>query len=170
VVSETGRIVARIRAATDDRDTAVAEYRVRQRSLLVVRHTLAITATRLDGRLVVSQIRNAAGRVLAELYVGPRGTLRLWSPRGALRARGVDVDTGIAAGPDADELRAVELRLAPTSLTVGLGGRLLTRVTNLNGPRSGATLTTRIGIDRYDGRKGSGPVQASFGDLQIGAS
>jgi hypothetical protein len=82
----------------------------------------------------------------------------------------VDLDTGIAAGPEADELRAVELRLAPTSLTVALGRRLITRVTNVNGPRSGTALTTRIGIDRYDGRAGAGPVQASFGEFVIGAS
>ncbi len=170
VIAEAGRIVARISSASDDRDTAVAEYRVRQRSLLVIRNTLAITAAHLDGRLVVTQIRNAAGRVLAELYVGPRGTLRLWSPRGALRSRGVNLDTGIAAGPEADELRTVELRLARTSLTVGLGGRLITRITSLNGPRSGTRITARVGIDRYDGRAGSGPVQASFGDLAVGAS
>lgn len=167
IVSSTrGRIVARIAAARDDRDTAVVTYRVKQRDAAVIGYRLQVVARRLTGTLVVTQLRRSNGRVLAELYVGSGGTLRLSSPAGALRRRGYDVDTGIAA----TEARKVELRLGRSSLLFGVDGRVIVRLSNLRGPPSGTGLRARIGIDRYEGRAGDGPIRAVYDELVVGSS
>jgi hypothetical protein len=108
--------------------------------------------------------------VLAELYIGVNGTLRLSSPAGALRPRRLDVDTGIAAGPGA-EPQDVELRLSGTDLQLGVSGRLIVRFANLKGPKLGTRVSVRVGIDRYDGaRPGGGTVRAVYDELIVGSS
>ena len=160
-----GRAEARIAGAADDKDTAVVEYRVRQRATTVVSHRLRVVARRLSGQLVVTQIRRRDGTILAELYAH-RGTLRLASSAGALRRQELDVETGIAVA----EARKVEMRLSRTSLLVGVDGRLIVHVADVRGPRSGTRLAVRVGIDRYQGRVGEGPVRAVYDELVVGAS
>jgi len=164
-----GRLVTRIADAADDRDTAVVTYRVRQQAATVISHRLSVFARRLTGPLVVTQLRGPEQRVLAELYVGTGGTLRLSSPAGALRPRGFDVDTGIGARPGA-EPRTVELRLTSSELQFGVSGRLIVRFGDLLGPRGGTRLIVRLGIDRYDGRPGEGPIRTLYDELVVGAS
>lgn len=168
VVSTGGRIVARVAGSADDRDTAVANYRLRQRNEIVIRQKVQLVTKRLAGPLVLAQLRDRKQRTLLELYVGPAGTLRLASPRGALRARGFDVDTGIAASPGA-EPREVEVRLGSSEVRFTLLGRLLVRLTGLDGPARGARVEARVGIERYDGARG-GPVSAVYDSLAVGTS
>ncbi len=167
------RVVARIRSA-QDRDTAVVIYRARQRTAMVIRHRLQIAAPRLSGPLVVTRIQTRSGRLLAQLYVSESGTLRLSSPRGALRNRRIDIDTGIAAGPGVDETRIVELRLSRSELLVAVAGfpgdRLVVRLSDLRGPRRGTQLVARVGIDEYHGRPGGGPVRAVLDEVLVGMS
>ena len=120
---------------------------------------------RLSGALVVTQLRSRTGRILAELYVRD-GTFRVASPPKTLRREGFDVETGIAAA----EGRTVELRLSRSSLLLGVEGRLVVRLTNLNGPRNGARLRARIGIERYEGRPEDGPVRVIHDELVVGSS
>ena len=168
VVSKDGRVVARIAGARDDRDTAVLTYQLTQRGAIVIRHRLRVLAPRLTGPLVVAQLQDAKKRTLAELYVGEGGTLRLSSPRGALRPRGFDVDTGIAAAPGA-EPRQVELRLTRDEVLFAVSGRLVVRLTDLVGPARGARVDARVGIERYEGR-GGGAVSAVYDELVVGSS
>ena len=165
VASTGGRVEVRIAGAADDKDTAVVNYRLRQRASVVISHTLRVTARRLSGPLVVTQLSRPNGRVLAELYVSG-GTLRLASPRGTLKRQGFDVETGIAAA----EARKVELRLSRNSLLLGVDGRLVVRLTNIQGPRSSARLHARVGIDRYEGDVGDGPIRAVYDELVLGSS
>jgi Polysaccharide lyase len=170
VVSPTkARFVASIAGAGDDRDTAVLTYRVKQRDAVLISHRLSVVARRLTGPLTVTQLRGPKEQVLAELNVGTGGTLRLSSPPGALRRQGFDVETGIAAGPFAEK-RTVELRLARNHLLLAVDGYLVVRLTNLDGPRRGKRLNARVGIDRYDGRAGGGPIRAVFDEPIVGAS
>ena len=168
VVSTDGRTVARVAGSDDGRDTAVMTYRVRQRSEVVIRPKVRVVAARLVGSLVLAQLRDRNQRTLLELYVGPAGTLRLASPRGALRARRFDVDTGVAAAPGA-EPREVEVRLGRTELRFTVSGRLVVRLTDLSGPARGAQVNARVGIERYDGA-GGGPVSAVYESLEVGTS
>ena len=169
-LSADGRALSSIAGPADDRDSAVLEYRVRQRATTVVSHRLSVIADRLTGPLVVTQLQGPRRRVLAELYIGVNGTLRLSSPPGALRPRRLDVDTGIAAGPGV-EPHDVELRLTGTELQLGVSGRLIVRFASLDGPKTGTPVTVRVGIDRYEGRRpGGGTVRAGYDDLVVGSS
>jgi Polysaccharide lyase len=168
VVAKGGGAVARIASARDDRDTAVLTYRVRQRDAVVLRQRLRTDAAQLAGPLVVAQLQDSRNRPLAELYVGPGGTLRLSSPKGALRPQGFDVDTGIAALPGW-ELRSLELRLESDRVLVAHAGRLIVRLDGLQGPRSGALVNVRIGVERYEGRSGR-PVSVVYDELAVGTS
>ena len=169
VVSKDGRTVARIAGAEDDRDTAVLAYTLRQRSAVVIQDKLSVVASRLTGPLVVAQIRNARDEPLVELYVGTGGTLRLASPRGALRSSGFDVDTGIAATPGADP-RPVELRLTSDGVWFAVSGRLVVRFTGLAGPARGQRVDIRVGIERYEGRRGTGGVSVVHQEAVVGRS
>jgi Polysaccharide lyase len=164
----TGGFVARIAGARDDRDTAVAEYRVPQRSVVVVRQRVRIAGVRLGGRLVISQLRTARGRLLAELSVGRGQTLHLSSPPGGLSAGGFYVDTGIAYGPGAAP-RTVELRLTPSSISAGVDGRLIVR-REVDGPRPGSVLRARLGIERYDAGSAPGRINARYEKAEVGTS
>ena len=168
VVAKEGRIVARVAGTDDDRDTAVVTYSVRQRDSIVIRHRLRVVTPRLAGPLVVAQLRDARKRTLAELYIRD-GTLRLSSQRGTLRARGFDVDTGIAAGTGA-EPRTVELRLRRNEILFATQGRLIVRLTDLAGPPSGARVDVRVGIERYDGSPRAGAVSVVYDELAVGSS
>jgi hypothetical protein len=166
---ESGRIEATIAGAADDRDTAVLIYRPRQRSRIVVSYRLRVDASRLSGPLVVAQLRGQDARLLAELYVDRRGLVRLASPAGALHRRGFNLETGIAAGPGKDE-RTMELRLSSGNLQVGVDGRLVRHFRNLKGPRRGAHVHVRLGIERYEGRAGDGPIRATLDEVIVGES
>lgn len=168
VAVDGDRVTARIPGAGDDHDTAAALYPVTQRTAVVVRHRMEIAPGSLTGPLVITQLRTSAGAVVAELYVDQRGSIRVWSPRGALRARALNADTGIPAGPGA-EVRTVELRLNRSELLVALDGRLVRRIAQLHGPRSGARLVARVGIDHYDGRD-SGGVRVVYHEVAVGSS
>jgi hypothetical protein len=168
--ASAGRARASIAGPADDRDSAVLEYRIRQRATTAVRYRLSVGANRLTGPLVVTQLRDKEGRVLTELYVGPKGTLRLSSPAGALRPRRLDVDTAVAVGPGA-EPRDLELRLSRTELHLGISGRLIVRFANVAGPKRSARVDVRVGIDRYDGaRPGGGTVRVVYDELIVGSS
>ena len=168
VVSKDGRVVARVAGADDERDAAVLTYRVRQRSAIVIRHKLRVVTSRLAGPLVVAQLQDAKKRTLAEVYAH-NGTLRLSSPPGALRRRGFDVDTGIAAGPGA-EPRPVELRLLRDEILFAAHGRLIVRLTGLSGPVKGARVDVRVGIERYEGPPRAGAVSVVYEELAVGTS
>ena len=88
------------------------------------------------------------------------------SHAGALRPQGFDLETGIAVA----EARKVELRLSRTDLLVGVDGRLIVRVRDVGGPRSGTRLAVRVGIDRYQSRVGEVPVRAVYDELVVGSS
>jgi hypothetical protein len=166
VSSTKGRVVARIVDARNNRDTAVATYRVTQRDAAVIGYRLRVVARRLTGPLIVTQLQTTDGRVLAELYVGTGGTLRLASPVGALRKRGYDIETGIAA----TEARRVELRLSSSSLVLSADGQSIVRLTGLGGPPRGTGLRARIGIDRYEGKVREGAIRAVYDELVVGSS
>ena len=123
---------------------------------------------KLVGPLVLAQLRDRHQRTLVELYVGAAGTLRLASPRGTLRGRRFDVDTGVGASPGA-EPREVEVRLGISELRVTVSGRVIVRLPGISGPARGARVDARVGIERYDGT-GGGPVSAVYDSLGVGTS
>jgi hypothetical protein len=163
-----GGILASVDGASSARDSGVVLYRIRQRRATIVRQQVQVQS-RPRGKLVVTSVQDRQERTLAQLYTDARGTLRLSSPKNALRPRGFDVDTGIAAGPIGDT-RAVELRLMRHELWLVTDGRLVVRLTNLVGPRSGQRLTVRLGIDSYEGRAGSGPIRVVQDTVGVGTS
>ena len=166
VVSQKGRVVSRIANAHDGRDTAAVTHRVRQREAAVVSYRLRIAARGLTGPLVVTQLRRGDGQVLVELYVDRDGTLRLSSPPGALRKRGVDLDTKVGVA----EAGKVELRLSRESLLLAVDERPVVRLNDLRGPERGTGLLARIGIDRYEGNLGEGPIRTVYDELVVGSS
>jgi hypothetical protein len=153
----------------DDRDTAVVVHRVSQRHEIVVSYRLRVVSGRRTGRLVVTRLEGRTGDPLVELYVTRTGLLRLSSAAGVLRRRALDVSTGVRPDSGADQ-PVVEWRLARQQLTLRVDGRVVARVTKLDGPAQGDRVVARIGIDRYDGETPGGRVRAEFDELVVGAS
>ena len=161
-----GRLEAKISSAKDSRDTAVVVHTVQQRQETVIGYKLRVAAQRLTGRLVLTQLRGADGKVLAEIYADKRGSLRLSTPARGLRRRGYDSPARVPIS----EGRRLELRLSSSSLLLAVDGRLAIRLDGLRGPRSGAALSVRIGIDSYEGRARGGAIRAVYDHLVVGTS
>jgi hypothetical protein len=168
VIASGNRIAATIAGPGDGRDTAVIVYRVTQRSTVVVRQKLRISGPRpLAGNLTVTQLRRGA-RVLAEVYVAATdGTLRVFSPAGALTSNGFNVESRIVVHPRSHSTK-VELRLARRSLVLVVDGKIRVRQSGIDGPPKGVPLLARIGIDHYDGATGGG-VRVTHDDVVVGA-
>jgi hypothetical protein len=168
LVVDAGALTARVSGARDDRDTAVATYRIRQRGTLVVRYRLDLpTRGRLSGNAVVTQVRDSRGRVVAELYVSDKDRMiSLYSPPGALRRTDLNLSTNVAA--IAGRVRAIELRLSQARLVLVID-RKLRLVVDVRGPRRGATLASRLGIHHYDG-DGTSALRVSMDEVEVGVA
>ena len=81
---------ASIPGAANGADSAYVVKSLKAKPNGVVKTMLVLrlpSKQRLQGNLSVSQVRDARGRVVYELYVAPNRTLHFWSPRGGLAAR-----------------------------------------------------------------------------------
>jgi hypothetical protein len=162
-------VTATVSGPQDDRDTAVATYRLPQRETLVVRARLGITTTgrRLAGNVVVAQIRDNRGRRIAELYVdGNDRTISVYSPPKALQQADVNLSTNLVLHPG--RARPVELRLSGSRLVVVAAGKVRLQV-DVDGPKRGTRLSTRVGIDHYDGTARN-RLRVTLDELEVGAA
>ena len=106
----------------------------------------------LAANLAVLQVRNNAGALVYELYVGSDRSLRLWSPAGGLRSSSINLSTGVVVPNNGSSSIRVEVSaLATSSVIVRVDGVDRITLTGLAGATSGNQRYLRAGIDHYDG-------------------
>jgi Polysaccharide lyase len=157
-ISSAG-IRASIDGGEDENDTAVWTRTVTPGRPLTVSDAIRVgSAHPLDDNLAILQLRQSSGVVVWEIYVAPDGSLRLWSPPGALKTVAVNRQLGVLA-PALDSAPArLAVQLTPRrSLVVRVGGRAVLSLSKLTAA-SGRGSTLRVGVDHYDGSAGNAIV------------
>jgi hypothetical protein len=160
------RLVTRVPRGGSSSSATVASFRLRQRSVVVVRQRVGIVGRASHPPFVVTRVRDGRGRTLVELYVGRHRTLRLRSPQGVLRARSIDLDTGIGVNADGEPL-AVEMRLLERELHVVAQDRAIVRIPGLALPSRGARVRVDMGIANYESSRR--PLHVIHDEVLVGA-
>ena len=105
----------------------------------------------LASNLALLQVRNDAGALVYELYVGSDRILRLWSAAGGLRSTSINASTGVVVPNNGSSIRVEVSALANSSVIVRVDGVDRITLTGLAGATSGNQRTLRAGSDHYDG-------------------
>ena len=114
---------------------------------------------RLSANLAVMQVRDARGALVYELYLEPNRHLSLWSPPGGLRAKAVNLSTGVVVPNDGRSMvRAEVSALRNASVILRVNGVDRMRLGRLAGAKTGNPRYIRVGIDHYDASAKAGAV------------
>ena len=106
----------------------------------------------LASDLWIFSLRDAANRVIYEIYLTSGRVIRLSSPAGGLRSASISSPTGITLPNDGVTTRRVEVSsLANNSVEVRVDGVTRISITGLTGATTSNPRYLRAGIDRYDG-------------------
>jgi LmbE family N-acetylglucosaminyl deacetylase len=176
VTTTPDSVHASIQGGADDLDTAYAQRdfggasgwtgRTYTRDLLGL-----VAGQTLGGNLAVFQIRDVAGNLVYELYIGADRILRLWSPPGGLRATSINASTGVAVPNDGSATIRVEVAAGRDDvLDVRVDDADTIVVGGLGGATTGNQRFLRAGIDHYDANTTNDPVTAVHTAIGIGQS
>ncbi len=118
-----------------------------------VRDVLALAQGQtLSGNLAVLQVRDSAGSLVYELYLGSDRILRLYSPAGGLRSTSIVASTGVVVPNNGSSSLVVEVSaLKSSSIIVRVDGVDRITLGGLSGGTTGNQRYLRVGSDHYDG-------------------